>query len=130
MVIPFSVNAFSVCKADNNVVIKGKTALIENYNKSNFCKKTEVKNAFKQLINGVNCNYLIISYNNEGLLSVDEFKQILLSKGSVKLYKIQYNKFKAQQSVDKKYVEEYLWFVDTTKQCDSVIELNITLVKD
>ncbi len=119
-----------IAQYDHNVVIKGKTALIENYNKSNFCKKTEVKNAFTQLINGVSCNYLIISYNNEGLLSVDEFKQILLSKGSVKLYKIQYNKFKAQQSVDKKYVEEYLWFVDTTKQGDSIIELNITLVKD
>ena len=114
---------------DKNIVLKGKTALIENYNKSDFCKKTEVKRAFTELINGINCNYLIISYNNEGLLSIDELKRILLKKGLVKLYKIQYNKFKAQKSVDKKFVEEYLWLVDTSKKGDDIIELNIDMVK-
>ena len=115
---------------DKNIVLKGKTALIENYNKSNFCKKTEVKKAFTELINGVKCNYLIISYNNEGLLSIEEFQKILLKKGLVKLYKIQYNKFKAQQSVDKKFVEEYLWVVDTSKKGgDDIIEIHIDIVK-
>ena len=75
-----------------------------------------MKKVFTDLINGVKCNYLIISYNNEGLLSREEFQKILVKKGFVKLYKIQYTKFKAQQSVDKKFVEEYLWVVDTTKK--------------
>jgi adenine-specific DNA-methyltransferase len=114
---------------DENIVLKGKTALIDNYNKSNFCKKTEVKRAFTDLVNGANTHYLLISYNNEGLLSIEELKKILLKKGSVKLYKIQYNKFKAQQSVDKKFVEEYVWFVDTSKKGDSVLECNIDLIK-
>ena len=114
---------------NKDIVLKGKTALIDNYNKSNFCKKTEVKKAFTELINGVNCNYLIISYNNEGLLSIEDFQKILIKKGLVKLYKIQYNKFKAQQSVDKKFVEEYLWVVDTTKTGDFIIEIEIEMVK-
>jgi adenine-specific DNA-methyltransferase len=114
---------------DNDIVLKGKTALIDNYNKSNFCKKTEVNKSFNKLIDGLKCNYLFISYNNEGLLSIDEFKQILLKKGSVKLYKIQYNKFKAQQSVDKKFVEEYLWVVDTNKIGDVIIEIEFDLIK-
>jgi adenine-specific DNA-methyltransferase len=114
---------------DKDIVLKGKTALIDNYNKSDFCKKTEVSKAFNKLIDGIKCNYLLISYNNEGLLSIDDFKQILLKKGSVKLYKIQYNKFKAQQSVDIKFVEEYLWVVDTTKTCDSIVEINVDLIK-
>jgi adenine-specific DNA-methyltransferase len=114
---------------DENIVLKGKTALIDNYNKSNFCKKTEVKRVFTELVNGANTHYLLISYNNEGLLSIEELKKILLKKGSVKLYKIQYNKFKAQQSVDKKFVEEYVWFVDTSKKGDSVLECNIDLIK-
>jgi adenine-specific DNA-methyltransferase len=113
---------------DKNIVLNGKTALIDGYNKSNFCKKTEVKDTFTKLISGINCNILIISYNNEGLLSVDEFKEILLKKGFVKLYKIQYNKFKAQQSVDKKYVEEYLWVIDTTKK-GNFIEIEYELIK-
>lgn len=114
---------------DKDIVLKGKTALIDNYNKSDFCKKTEVSKAFNKLIDGLKCNYLLISYNNEGLLSVDDFKQILLKKGSVKLYKIQYNKFKAQQSVDKKFVEEYLWVLDTTKTGDVIVEINVDLIK-
>lgn len=111
------------------MVIKGKTALNTNYNKSNFCKKTEVKQTFTKLINGLNCNYLIISYNNEGLLSIDEFKKILLKKGEIKLYKIKYSKFKAQQNVSQQFVEEYLWVVDTTKKSDIIIEIEIDLVK-
>jgi adenine-specific DNA-methyltransferase len=114
---------------DENIVLKGKTALIDNYNKSKFCKKAEVKRVFTDLINATKSNYLLISYNNEGLLSIEELKKILLKKGSVKLYKIQYNKFKAQQSVDKKFVEEYVWFVDTSKKGDSVLECNIDLIK-
>jgi len=114
---------------DKNIVLKGKTALIDNYNKSKFCKKTDVKKVFTDLINGANSNYLIISYNNEGLLSIEELKQMLLKKGLVKLYKIQYNKFKAHQGVDKKYVEEYVWFVDTSKKGDNVLEISIDMVK-
>jgi adenine-specific DNA-methyltransferase len=114
---------------DKNIVLKGKTALIDNYNKSDFCKKTEVKKAFTDLINGVKCNYLLISYNNEGLLSREEFQKILLKKGLVKLYKIQYSKFKAQKNVDKKFVEEYLWFIDTTKKGEFIVEIDIEMVK-
>jgi len=115
---------------NNDIVLKGKTALIDNYNKSDFCKKTEVKKAFTELINGVKCNHLIISYNNEGLLSTEEFKNILLKRGHVKLYKIQYSKFKAQVGVEKKFVEEYLWVVDTTKKGETVDEKNIELIKE
>ena len=114
---------------NKDIVLKGKTALIDNYNKSDFCKKTEVKKAFAELINGVKCNQLIISYNNEGLLSTEEFKNMLLKRGQVKLYKIQYNKFKAQAGVEKKFVEEYLWVVDMTKKGDTFEEKNIELIK-
>jgi adenine-specific DNA-methyltransferase len=114
---------------DKEIILNGKTALIDGYNKSNFCKKTEVKKTFENLISGIKCNTLIISYNNEGLLSVEEFKKILLKKGFVKLYKIQYNKFKAQQNVDKKFVEEYLWVIDTTKHGNLILEIDIDLVK-
>jgi adenine-specific DNA-methyltransferase len=113
---------------NKDIVLNGKTALIDGYNKSNFCKKTEVKKSFEKLINGINCNILIISYNNEGLLSVDEFKQILLKKGFVKLYKIQYSKFKAHQNVEKKYVEEYLWVIDTSKSIN-FLEIEYELIK-
>ena len=114
---------------DKDIMLNGKTALMANYNKSDFCKKTEVKKTFAALVEGIQCKWLIISYNNEGLIPVNEFKDILLKKGNVKLYKIKYNKFKAQQNVDKKFVEEYLWVVNTSVVTNSIIELEIEMVK-
>lgn len=113
---------------DESIVLTGKTALIENYNKSDFCKKKEVNKAFSSLIGDAKCNYLIISYNNEGILDINELKNLLLSKGFVKLYKIKYTKFKAQQNVDKKFVEEYIWVVDTTKTGNLVMEIEMEVV--
>jgi len=118
-----------IAEYNNDVVLKGKTGLIENYNKSKFCKKTDIKNTFDSLISGLNCKYLIISYNNEGLLSIDEFKKILVKKGAVKLYIIKYTKFKAQQNVEKKYVKEYLWVVNTSIKSHLIEEIEIELIK-
>ena len=94
-----------------DVELKGKTGLLTDYNKSNFCKKTEVLNAFKRVLQ-FNCKYLVLSYNNEGLLDLDILRELLLSVGDTKLFKIPYKKFKAQQTVDGDSVYEYLWIVD------------------
>jgi adenine-specific DNA-methyltransferase len=118
-----------IAEYNKDVVLKGKTGLIENYNKSKFSKKTDIKNTFDTLITGLNCKYLIISYNSEGLLSMSEFKKILVKKGSVKLYIIKYAKFKAQQNVEEKYVEEYLWVVNTSVKSTLIEEIEIDLIK-
>jgi adenine-specific DNA-methyltransferase len=114
---------------DKDIILNGKTALIANYNKSNFCKKGEVKKTFTDLIEGIKCKYLIISYNNEGLMPIEEFKNILIRKGKVKLYKIQYNKFKAHKGVDQKYVEEYIWFINTSIISTEITEIELELIK-
>jgi adenine-specific DNA-methyltransferase len=118
-----------IAEYNKDIVLKGKTGLIENYNKSNFCKKTDIKKTFDSLICGLKCKYLIISYNNEGLLSMNEFKKILIKKGAVKLYRIKYAKFKAQANVEKKYVEEYLWVVNTSINSELIEEIEIDLIK-
>ena len=118
-----------IAEYNKDIVLKGKTGLIENYNKSHFCKKTNIKQTFESLISGLKCKYLIISYNNEGLLTIDEFKKILIKKGAVKLYLIKYAKFKAQQNVEQKYVEEYLWVVNTSIKSKIIEEIEIELIK-
>ena len=101
----------------SDLQLNGKTGLIDGYSKSNFCSKARVKEAFQTLFSNLHCNYVVLSYNNEGLLGVKELRDILLSRGSVHLYRIPYKKFKAQKTVKLKMVEEYLWVVnlqDTT----------------
>lgn len=118
-----------IAEYNKDIVLKGKTGLIENYNKSKFSRKTDIKTTFDTLISGLKCKYLIISYNNEGLLSMAEFKKILVKKGAVKLYIIKYAKFKAQQNVEEKYVEEYLWVVNTSVKSILIEEIEIDLIK-
>ena len=102
---------------DPSVNLTGKTGMIENYNKSDFCSKVRVKNAFKLLLDNIKCRYIFMSYNDEGLLGYNELIQLLSSYGELKLYKIPYKKFKAQQSVSGSSVFEYLWFIDKEKAC-------------
>jgi adenine-specific DNA-methyltransferase len=97
---------------DKNAKIKGKTGLLENYNKSNFSSKTKIKKTFKEIINNIKCKYLLLSYNNEGILNKKDIKDILIQKGNVILYKIIYNKFKSNKNVSENKVIEYLWVVN------------------
>jgi hypothetical protein len=62
-------------------------------------------------------------------MSIEEFQKILLKKGMVKLYKIQYNKFKSNQNVEKNFVEEYLWVIDTSKKSNLIIEIELQMIK-
>lgn len=96
-----------------DVDLRGKTGLIPNCNKSNFCIKKEVENAFEKLLTSIRSRYILLSYNNEGLLDTDTLLRLLEKKGKVMLYKIDYNKFKSNQNVDINKVQEYIWFIDT-----------------
>ena len=51
-----------IAKYDPLINLTGKTGLIENYNKSDFCSKVKVKNAFKLLLNNIKCRYIYIYF--------------------------------------------------------------------
>jgi adenine-specific DNA-methyltransferase len=90
-------------------VPKGKTGLRE-YNKSNYCKKGEVKQSFEDLIKNAKFKYIFLSYNNEGLMGEVEIKNIMSKYGKYSLVKKAYQRFKADknrtQKADKTF--EYL----------------------
>lgn len=113
----YSANYFPlnyIASYDETINLKGKTGVIEGYNKSHFCSKVKVYQAFKILLDNLKCKYIFISYNNEGLLNCDELKDLFSSYGELKLYKIPYKKFKAQKNVTGDTVFEFLWFINKT----------------
>lgn len=108
---------------DSKIQLNGKTGTIDGYNKSNFCSKIKVKDSFKTILDNLNCNYIFISYNNEGLLNYDELKELLIGYGELKLYKIPYKKFKAQKTITGDTVFEYLWMLNkTSNSISNIIE--------
>jgi len=98
-----------ICKYDNKIEIYGKTGLLKNYNKSKFCSSLTALQEFTQIINKIKSQFIIISYNNEGLINQTDFIKILESKGKVKLYKTIYKKFKSSNSLNNHSVFEYLY---------------------
>ena len=114
-----------VAKYDTNIEIYGKTGLIKNSNKSKYCISREVKKSFTDLINNLKAKYILLSYNNEGLMSSDEIKEILQNKGKTTLYKYKYKKFKSQKTQEDDNVFEYLYVCKVGKQGNySIIELD------
>lgn len=98
---------------DENTVIKGKTGIIENYNKSLFCNRKRVTEIFNEMIQKINCKYIILSYNDEGIMNFEDIKNILLSKGDLTLYKVKYKRYKSRkENESKNTVYEYIWVVE------------------
>lgn len=96
--------------------IKGKTGLRKQVtNRSKYCLKKEVKETFTQLIQNIKGKYIFLSYNNEGLLSLDEIKEILKTRGTYGVFKKKYHRFKADNDSTRRYkakkTEEYLHYV-------------------
>ncbi len=102
----------TIAKYDNPK-IKGKTGIREygNNEKSVFCSKKEVQNAFFKLLTGLKAKYIVISYNSEGLLSKNQIIQILEDTGikKIRFYDIPYRRFKSNNNSKKNKVGEYLF---------------------
>ena len=54
--------------------------------KSEFCSKRTVEKAFDDLIANAKFKYIFLSYNNEGLMSLDTIKSIMSKYGKYSVY--------------------------------------------
>jgi len=76
---------------------KGKTGLRE-YARSKYCSAVTVKEQFEELIKNAKFKYIFLSYNNEGLMSVDDVKKIMTKYGRYDLAQTDYQRFKADSN--------------------------------
>jgi modification methylase nlaIII len=49
--------------------------------KSRYCSKSKVKKEFSDLIMNLKAKYIFLSYNDEGLMSLDDIKEIMSQRG-------------------------------------------------
>jgi adenine-specific DNA-methyltransferase len=85
----------------------------KDWKKSPYYKKKEVSEAFENLIENTPSKYILISYNDEGLLTRDELISILKKYGSVSLKTKQYNTFRGSKNLKDRdiHVQELLYIV-------------------
>lgn len=105
----------TIAKYDNPKIY-GKTGL-RDYEKqrSLYCSKIQVKKAFEDLIVKAKAKYIFLSYNNEGLMSLNDIKRIMSNRGNYGFFTKSYNRFKADKSENRIFsgskTIEYLHYV-------------------
>jgi adenine-specific DNA-methyltransferase len=100
----------------DNPKIHGTTGLRDYQNqKSLYCSRTQVRKAFKDLILKAKVKYIFLSYNNEGLMTLGDIKEIMSLRGKYSYFTKKYHRFKADKSENRKYTAndtvEYLHYV-------------------
>ncbi len=93
----------------------GKTGLRE-YSKSKYCKTSTVLSEFEDLVKNARFQYIFLSYNNEGLMSVEQIKNIMSKYGRYDLICKQYQRFKADKTINRNHAAtstiEYLHILE------------------
>lgn len=83
--------------------------------KSLYCRKAEVKNSFRELIQNIDAKYVFLSYNCEGLMSFDDIKEVMSERGEYWYFTETYRRFKADKTESRNHkkdsVTEYLHYV-------------------
>lgn len=90
----------------DNPEIKGKTGVrTETSKKSKYCIKKEAINAFEELIKNAKFKYILLSYNDEGIIPIEDIKRIMSKYGKYKCYGKQHKRFKADSK--REYIKDF-----------------------
>lgn len=94
---------------------KGKTGLRE-YSRSAYCGKNSVLSSFESLIRDAEFRYVILSYNNEGLMSLQDIKNTMEKYGHYDLASKEYQRFRADKEENRNHkadkTTEYLHILE------------------
>ena len=91
----------------------------KNWKKSPYNSLVNAENAFIDLIDNTNANFIVVSYNNDGIIKPERMEEILSKKGEVEIVELEhktYNRLKGMADYKRKYktkkIKEFLWIVD------------------
>jgi adenine-specific DNA-methyltransferase len=102
--------------------IKGVAGLrVENDKRSAYCKRGVAEEELASLVGSARSKWILMSYNNEGLIPPDRVVEILSERGNVEVYACEYPRYRSDaDSVSRKYktngngtVQEMLYWVTT-----------------
>jgi adenine-specific DNA-methyltransferase len=110
----------------DNPIVKGVTGVRRYINeKSDYCIRNKVKVAFSDLIENARFTHIIISYSDDGLLSIEDITDILnrfCIGSSIKVYKIPYARYKGKLEQAKVEHYEYIFYARKDFKRERVVE--------
>lgn len=111
---PYGSNYFMLNTIINNELgsnISKVSGIPDDWNRSDYNKKSMALTAFDELISVLDTKYAIISYNNEGIITYDEMINMLSKYGKVNVKEIGYNTFRGSRNLRDRSIHttEYLF---------------------
>ncbi|MDR0558193.1 MAG: DNA adenine methylase [Treponema sp.] len=85
-----------------------------DWNRSAYNKKREAPKALLDLISGINAKYVMISFNSEGFISLEEMTALLEKNGKLEILETKYNTFRGCRNLAGRnvHVKEYLYLLE------------------
>ena len=97
-------------------VLRGVTGMRDyESQRSDYCIRSRAEAAFRKLFEALQVRYLIVSYNNEGLLTTEEMTRALLSVGrpaTFRLYEYDYRRYKNKIPNNQDGLKEQIYFIE------------------
>lgn len=86
----------------------------KDWNRSTFNKKKEAFRSLEAIIGKLDAKFILLSYNDEGIISYEEMIEMLKKYGELKEFIFTYNTFRGSRNLNKRNVHthEYLFLLD------------------
>jgi len=94
----------------------GVSGIIKHWNKSAYNKKNDAEDAMERLLRDTRARFVVISYNDEGIIPVSNFRNILSKYGKIELMEQEYNTYRGSRNLNNRNikVKELLWILEKT----------------
>jgi adenine-specific DNA-methyltransferase len=85
-----------------------------NWNRSLYNKQQHAYDALKELIMNIKAKFLLISFNSEGFITLENMLELLSSVGKTSVLETKYNTFRGSRNLANRdlHVKEYLYLVE------------------
>jgi adenine-specific DNA-methyltransferase len=86
----------------------------ENWNRSDYNKANHALKALTELVENIKAKYVMVSFNSEGFIGLEEMKNTLRTMGRVEVLETKYNTFRGSRNLNKRpiHVKEYLYLLE------------------
>jgi adenine-specific DNA-methyltransferase len=86
----------------------------ENWNRSNYNNIQKALRSLTELVEGIKAKYVLISFNSEGFITIEQMKEMLRKTGKLQVLETQYNTFRGSRNLNNReiHVKEYLYLLE------------------
>jgi adenine-specific DNA-methyltransferase len=81
---------------------------------SDFCSKRLIRNAFRAIVESMNCKHFLISYSEDGLLTRADMTELLAALGRVEVREVPHVRFRSNESPLARKINEFIFHLEVT----------------